>query len=67
MPWSAAWAPHGSPTQNRSMAPAFTLATICGGGMVMILREVASTSAALSQYRSHMSCVPPGNVMVSAR
>src|SRR5687768_16697868 len=53
----------GSPTQKPSMVPTFMFATICGGGIGMMLTALGSTFAALSQYRSHVSCVPPGKVI----
>jgi hypothetical protein len=44
------------------MASTFMFATICGGGMVMILTLLDSTLHALSQYRIQVSWVPPGKV-----
>src|ERR1044072_1560199 len=38
------------------------LATICGGGMVIMPTDLAFTPHAASQVRNHISCVPPGKV-----
>ena len=62
-PWLTSWAFHGSPTQNASTVPTFILATICGGGTMMVSTSLlGSMPPAASQYLIHKSCVPPGNV-----
>jgi len=42
MPFCTATAPHGSPTQKARQVPVSMLATICGGGIGMILVVVPS-------------------------
>src|ERR1043165_7666708 len=41
------------------------LATICGGGMVMMPTDLELTPQAASQVRNQISCVPPGKVMAN--
>src|SRR5687767_3706014 len=56
---------HGSPTQKPSMLSTFMLATICGGGIVLIPTFLGSMPVASNQVRNQRSCVPPGKVMAN--